>query len=48
MVPAQDIIAAIEAHQVDLGDFSGLITPSLDEMVTVAKEMSRANMNMPL
>ena len=48
MVPAQDIIAAIEAHQVDLVGLSGLITPSLDEMVTVAKEMSRANMNMPL
>ena len=48
MVPAQDIIAAIEAHQVDLVGLSGLITPSLDEMVTVAREMSRANMTMPL
>lgn len=48
MVPAEKIIqAAIEenAHVIGL---SGLITPSLDEMVYVAKEMERANLSIPL
>ncbi len=48
MVPAEKIIqAAIEenAHVIGL---SGLITPSLDEMVHVAKEMERANLSIPL
>ena len=48
MVPAQTILDAARAHQADMIGLSGLITPSLDEMVHVASEMSRAGMTMPL
>ncbi|MFC3442227.1 methionine synthase [Sphingobium rhizovicinum] len=48
MVPWQDIIKAANDHDADMIGLSGLITPSLDEMVTVAAEMQRANMTMPL
>ena len=48
MVPPEKIIAAAKAHQVDVVGLSGLITPSLDEMVTMAKEMEKANFNIPL
>ena len=48
MVPFQDILKAANDHQADMIGLSGLITPSLDEMVTVASEMERAGMNMPL
>jgi len=48
MVPADKILAAAKEHQVDVIGLSGLITPSLDEMVHVAKEMERENMNIPL
>jgi 5-methyltetrahydrofolate--homocysteine methyltransferase len=48
MVPANDILNAAEEHKVDVIGLSGLITPSLDEMVTVAKEMSRRGMRQPL
>ncbi|HEX7743016.1 MAG TPA: methionine synthase, partial [Sphingobium sp.] len=48
MVPWQDIIKAANENDADMIGLSGLITPSLDEMVTVAVEMQRANMTMPL
>jgi len=48
MVPYQDILKAAREHEVDIVGLSGLITPSLDEMCTVAEEMSRAGMSMPL
>lgn len=48
MVPPERIIEAALKEQVDVIGLSGLITPSLDEMVTVAKEMERANLNIPL
>jgi len=48
MVPWQDIIKAANDHDADMIGLSGLITPSLDEMVTVATEMQRAQMTMPL
>ena len=48
MVPAEDILTAAQEHQVDLIGLSGLITPSLDEMVHVAKEMQRAGFTIPL
>lgn len=48
MVPATKIIEEAKKHQVDIIGLSGLITPSLDEMVHVAKEMQREKMNIPL
>ncbi|WP_164156827.1 methionine synthase [Sandarakinorhabdus rubra] len=48
MVPAQTILDAAVKHQADMIGLSGLITPSLDEMVHVASEMQRAGMAMPL
>jgi 5-methyltetrahydrofolate--homocysteine methyltransferase len=48
MVPATNIIQAAIDHHADAIGLSGLITPSLDEMVTVAKEMQRANLTIPL
>ncbi len=48
MVPAQKILAAAVEHEADLIGLSGLITPSLDEMVTVASEMKRQGMEIPL
>ena len=48
MVPCEKILAAAIEHQVDAIGLSGLITPSLDEMVHVAKEMERAGMKIPL
>ncbi|MBF0281019.1 MAG: methionine synthase [Zetaproteobacteria bacterium] len=48
MVPAQTILEAAVAHQVDIIGLSGLITPSLDEMVHIAKEMTRLEMNIPI
>lgn len=48
MVPADKILDAALAHQVDIIGLSGLITPSLDEMVHVAKEMKRRGMQQPL
>jgi 5-methyltetrahydrofolate--homocysteine methyltransferase len=48
MVPAEQIVRkAIEEH-VDIIGLSGLITPSLEEMVNVAKELQRAGMNIPI
>jgi len=48
MVPFEKIIQTAIDENVDVIGLSGLITPSLDEMVTVAKEMERANLNIPL
>ncbi|MEO7275697.1 MAG: vitamin B12 dependent-methionine synthase activation domain-containing protein, partial [Vicinamibacterales bacterium] len=48
MVPAAKILDAAIEHQVDIVGLSGLITPSLDEMVFVAKEMSRRGFTVPL
>ena len=48
MVPWSKIIDTAQAERVDMIGLSGLITPSLDEMVTVAEEMARAGMTMPL
>lgn len=48
MVPASKIIEEAKKHNVDAIGLSGLITPSLDEMVHVAKEMQREKMNIPL
>ncbi|PAP76506.1 methionine synthase [Rubrivirga marina] len=48
MVPSQTILDAAREHAVDAIGLSGLITPSLDEMVHVAKEMERAGLKLPL
>ena len=48
MVPTDKILAAAKEHNVDIIGLSGLITPSLDEMVGVAKEMERRGMTLPL
>jgi len=48
MVSAEKIIQAAIEQNADVIGLSGLITPSLDEMVYVAKEMERANLNIPL
>ena len=48
MVPFEKIIQTAIQEKVDVIGLSGLITPSLDEMVTVAKEMERANLTIPL
>ncbi|MGQ7830664.1 methionine synthase [Altererythrobacter sp. Z27] len=48
MVPWQDILKSANDNRADMIGLSGLITPSLDEMVTVAEEMQRAGMTMPL
>ncbi|MGD1840453.1 MAG: methionine synthase [Thermonemataceae bacterium] len=48
MVPAQNILEKAREEQVDIIGLSGLITPSLDEMVHVAKEMERLDFDVPL
>ena len=48
MVPAQEIIRKAREEQVDIIGLSGLITPSLDEMVHFAKEMEREGFTCPL
>jgi len=48
MVPADQILKRAIDENVDIIGLSGLITPSLDEMVNVAKEMTRLNLNIPL
>ncbi|MEE4637182.1 MAG: methionine synthase [Wenzhouxiangella sp.] len=48
MVPAEKILAEAQAHDVDVIGLSGLITPSLDEMVNVAEAMQREGFRMPL
>jgi 5-methyltetrahydrofolate--homocysteine methyltransferase len=48
MVPAEKIIAKAIEENVDVIGLSGLITPSMDEMVNMAKEMQRADLKIPL
>ncbi len=48
MVPPEKIIETAKREQVDAIGLSGLITPSLDEMVYLAKEMERQNFDVPL
>jgi len=48
MVPANKILEAAQKENVDIIGLSGLITPSLDEMVHMGKEMQRLGMTMPL
>ena len=48
MVPPEKIIAAAINHQVDIIGLSGLITPSLDEMVYLAQEMNKQNIKIPI
>ncbi len=48
MVPPEKIIEAAKKEGVDIIGLSGLITPSLDEMVYVSKEMEKQNFNIPL
>ncbi|WP_372893893.1 methionine synthase [Rhodosalinus sp.] len=48
MVPTEDIVAKAKEENVDVIGLSGLITPSLDRMVDVAAEMTRAGFEVPL
>ncbi|MFV0224947.1 methionine synthase [Empedobacter falsenii] len=48
MVPSERILEEAQKNKVDVIGLSGLITPSLDEMVHVAKEMKRLNLDIPL
>jgi len=48
MVPPEDILDAAEKHNADIIGLSGLITPSLDEMVTIAQMMQQRGMKQPL
>merc|ERR1719431_1446091 len=48
MVPADRIMKAVVEEEADILGLSGLITPSLDEMIYVAKEMERLDMKIPL
>ncbi|MFQ3575209.1 MAG: methionine synthase, partial [Cytophagales bacterium] len=48
MIPCEKILEEAIKHQVDIIGLSGLITPSLDEMVYVAKEMEKAGLKIPL
>ena len=48
MVPCEHILATAREHKADIVGLSGLITPSLDEMVHVAKEMTREGFDVPL
>ena len=48
MVPAEKILQTAKEHNVDIIGLSGLITPSLDEMVTLGKEMERQGFSVPL
>jgi 5-methyltetrahydrofolate--homocysteine methyltransferase len=48
MVPTETILETARKENVDIIGLSGLITPSLDEMVFVAKEMTRQGFELPL
>ena len=48
MVPAEQIVRKAVEEKVDMIGLSGLITPSLEEMVNVAHEMRRAGLNIPI
>jgi len=48
MVPAEQIVSKAQEEHVDMIGLSGLITPSLEEMVNVARELQRAGLNIPI
>ncbi len=48
MVPAEQIVRKAQEERVDMIGLSGLITPSLEEMVNVAHEMERAGLDIPI
>ena len=48
MVPSDKILSTVKAEGADIIGLSGLITPSLDEMVHVASEMERLKLDIPL
>ena len=48
MVPADQIVRKAKEEQVDMIGLSGLITPSLEEMVNVAEELKKAGMDIPI
>lgn len=48
MVPTEKVLQEAAKHQVYVIGLSGLITPSVDEMVCVAEEMQRQQINLPL
>lgn len=48
MVPAEQIVRKAKEEKVDIIGLSGLITPSLEEMVNVANELTRAGLNIPI
>ena len=48
MVPAEQIVRKAKDENVDIIGLSGLITPSLEEMVNVAEELKRAGLNIPI
>ena len=48
MVPAEQIVRKAQEEHVDMIGLSGLITPSLEEMVNVAREMERAGLDIPI
>ena len=48
MVPAEEIVQKAKEEQVDMIGLSGLITPSLEEMVNVARELERAGLHIPI
>jgi len=48
MVPAEQIVKKAKEENVDIVGLSGLITPSLEEMVNVAKELEQAGLNIPI
>jgi 5-methyltetrahydrofolate--homocysteine methyltransferase len=48
MVPADQIVRKAKEENVDMIGLSGLITPSLEEMVNVAEELKKADMNLPI
>ena len=48
MVPAEQIVRKAKEEQVDIIGLSGLITPSLEEMVNVARELQRAGLDIPI
>ena len=48
MVPAEQIVRKAKEEQVDIIGLSGLITPSLEEMVNVAEELKRAGLQIPI
>ena len=48
MVPAEQIVRKAQEEMVDIIGLSGLITPSLEEMVNVSRELQRAHLNIPI